>query len=90
MDKPYDRMTRCRHFVPSPQYIAMFGDVGPERLRQNVYRQAKRRRGGIVADFTVGLRDNRGDLHEFHAESFFNTIYLRKRPAECVLRAVIG
>ena len=55
----------------------MFGNVGSEHLRQSVDQQARQRRGGIVADFTVGLRDDRGDLHEFHAESFFNTIYLQ-------------
>ena len=76
-DKPDDQTTRCRHFVPSPQFITMFANVGPEHLRQCVDRLAQRRRGGIVADFTLGLRDGRGDLHKFRAESFFNTIYLQ-------------
>ena len=31
----------------------------------------------MVADFTMGLNDGRGALHEFHGESFFNTIYLQ-------------
>jgi hypothetical protein len=77
MDTPEDQTTRCRHFVPSQQFITKFGNVGAEHLRQHVDRQAQRRRGGIVADFTLGLRDDRGDLHEFRAESFFNTIYLQ-------------
>lgn len=77
MDKPDDQKTRCRHFVPSPQFTTAFGNVSEDLLRQHVDRQAQRRRGGIVADFTLGLRDERGDLHEFHAETFFNSHYLQ-------------
>ena len=77
MDTPDDQTSRCRHFVPSPQFTSMFSDVGPDHLLRWVDQQARRRRGGMVADFTLGLKDDRGELHEFHAESFFNTIYLQ-------------
>ncbi len=77
MEKPDDQVTRCRHFVPSPKFTAMFGNVTPDYLLRCVDRHAARRRGGMVADFSLGLKDGRDELHEFHAESFFNRIYLQ-------------
>ena len=38
---------------------------------------ARRQRGGIVADFTFGLRDVNGLRHEFRAQTFFNTHYFQ-------------
>lgn len=76
MDKPDDQVTRCRHFVPSPSFAFRFDSVTPEQMMSHVDQWARRRRGGIVADFTFRLKDDRGDGYEFRGQSFFARHYL--------------
>jgi len=76
-DLPSDQNTRCRHFVPSPSFEEMFSIITLERLRRQVDVHSTRRRGGLVADFTLCLEDDNGTRHEFRAQSFFNTHYLQ-------------
>jgi len=76
-DQPSDQETRCRHFVVSPSFAKMFTEITPGRLRRHVDANATKRRGGIVADFTLPLKDDNGRRHEFRAESFFNWYYLQ-------------
>lgn len=76
-DQPSDQKTRCRHFVPSPSFVEMFSEVTAEQLREQVDVNSKRRRGGLIADFTLCLKDDNGTKHEFRAESFFNSYYVQ-------------
>jgi hypothetical protein len=72
-DNPGGQSDRWRHFVPSPQFAAQFPGVGADDLRQLIDAHAYPRRGGIVGDFGVALKDANGDGHEFHGETFYNT-----------------
>jgi len=76
-EQPDDQETRCRHFVVSPSFAGAFSRIRPESLRGQLDANARRRPGGIVADFALGLTDDNGTLHEFQAESFFNRYYLQ-------------
>jgi hypothetical protein len=76
MPKPEDQITRCRHFVRSGRFEREFPSVSPDELLQVVNRFARPRRGGIVGDFTLSLRNAAEELSEFFAESFFNQHYL--------------
>lgn len=77
LEPPSDQVTRCRHFIRSKTFCTQFGCVSAATLMQRVNANARRQRGGIVADFTLGLRDAIGTLHEFRAETFFNTHYFQ-------------
>ena len=76
-DQPSDQKTRWRHFVVSSSFAEMFSEIRPELLRRRVDANATKRRGGIVADFTLCLKDDNGTSHDFRAESFFNGYYLQ-------------
>ena len=45
----------------------------PEQVLAALDNNVEMRRGGPVADFIFSLNDDNGVLHEFHAESFYNT-----------------
>jgi hypothetical protein len=75
-EKPPDQANRTRYCVPSPQFAQRFSSVEPDVLLSLVDRNSRRRVGGPVADFPCSLRDDNGDEHEFHAESFFNGYYI--------------
>jgi hypothetical protein len=74
--KPDDQPERCRHFVVSRRFMQQFSGVPKEELLQEIDRNTSKRRGGPVGDFDFALEDDNGALHEFHAESFFNSHYL--------------
>lgn len=76
MEIPEDQESRRRHFVPSPRFAIMFGSGVEEVLLGAIERQSSQRRGGPVADFTMGLRNASGDLCEVRGETFFNRYYL--------------
>jgi Zn-dependent peptidase ImmA (M78 family) len=73
---PDDQQRRSRHFVPSPRFALLFPEMSAEGLRVAVDRHASYRRGGTVADFSLGLLDMRGELHELRAWTFNNQHYL--------------
>jgi hypothetical protein len=76
MPKPEDQVTRCRYFVRSRRFEREFPSVSPDELLQTVNRFTEKRRGGIVGEFTVSLKNAAGELFEFYGESFFNQYYL--------------
>jgi hypothetical protein len=76
MPKPEDQITRCRHFVRSRRFEREFPSVNPDELLQTVNRHTRPRKGGIVGDFTLSLKNAGGELSEFYGESFFNQHYL--------------
>jgi len=76
-DQPSDQDTRCRHFVPSPSFAEMFSRITAEQLRERVDVNSRQRRGGLIADITLCLKDDNGTKHEFRAESFFNSYYVQ-------------
>ena len=77
MRKPEDQPERWRHFVASERFRLYFGRARPEVLLHHVDENARRRRGGPVADFICCLTDDNGVPHEFRVESFFNGYYLQ-------------
>lgn len=74
--KPADQPERWRYFIKSKKFIKQFSNIKPEQVLTKLDDNSNIRRGGIVADFTFPLIDDNGVLHEFHAESFYNTHYL--------------
>jgi len=76
MPKPDDQITRCRHFVRSRRFEREFPTVHGDELLQTVNKFTQRRRGGIVGEFTVALKNAAGELFQFYGESFFNQHYL--------------
>jgi len=95
MEKPDDQETRCRHFVRSPAFASRFSGVTSDQLIQHLDRWARRRRGGIVADFTFSLKDDRGDRHEFRGQSFFakhylETLFVHLRPMNTGGRIILA
>lgn len=83
-DKPEDQPGRWRHFAWSPQFEEIFSTAQAATLLGAVDMHALPRRGGPVADFNCFLKDDDGNLHEFHGESFFNgydllTLFVHKQ-----------
>lgn len=74
--QPSDQEHRWRHFVQSRQFDRVFPGMSADALLQLVDRHAQYRRGGTVAEFTLGLLDVRNERHEFRAWSFNNQYYL--------------
>ncbi len=74
--KPSDQAERWRHFVGSKRFAAEFASVTASDVLEAVDGNCVQCRGGLVADFTYCLKDENGDLHEFHAESFYNRHYI--------------
>ncbi len=75
-EQPKDQANRSRHFVPSALFSQLFPDVAAEELRVLLDGQARRRRGGLVAEFEFALLDGRRDSHEMVVWSFNNQHYL--------------
>lgn len=76
MRKPADQPNRCRHFVQSRRFTKEFATVTASNLLAAVDGYTIPRVGGRVADFTYCLKNENGDPHEFHAESFYNRHYV--------------
>ncbi len=74
--KPDDQKKRWRHYVISHEFRRQFSSVTPESLLKEVDDNTRRRIGGPVGDFTCGLRDDNGTVHQFRGESFFNRHYI--------------
>jgi len=72
MEKEDEQPERWRHFIKSSQFKKKFSSVSPEQIVVEVEENTRRRRWGIVGDYIVVLEDDNSELHEFHAESFFN------------------
>lgn len=79
------QVERWRYFFMSPEFRKPFKLVDANQLLDVVDANIVRRRGGPVGDYTICLRDDDGQPHEFRAESFSNThniltlfTYLRK------------
>jgi hypothetical protein len=71
-DNPHDQEDRCRHFVRSKRFMINFACVSPDALLREIDKHANKRRGGPVGEFGLSLPDVKSEMHEFHAESFFN------------------
>jgi len=75
-DPPADQLDRWRHFVPSSGFTRLFPDASADQLRVKVDEHARRRRGGVVGEFSLALPDARGDQHEISAWTFDSHHYL--------------
>ena len=75
-EKPDDQEHRCRHFIKSDIFETQFAVISKDSLLEIIDANTYRRRGGPVGNFSLGLPDVNGDLHEFYAESFYNTHYI--------------
>lgn len=75
-DMPEDQEGRCRHFVRSPKFCLIFGNISHEILLAEIDGNTNQRRGGPVGEFDFGLPDANGIMHEFYAESFYNGHYV--------------
>jgi hypothetical protein len=51
--KPEDQLSRCRHFVRSPEFAMLFPSVTSEDLRQLIDSKTHRHRGGPVGRFEI-------------------------------------
>jgi hypothetical protein len=76
MDKPEDQITRCRHFIRSPEFESQFPKVHPDQLLAPIKKSTFPRKWGVSGDFTFAVENVGGDQCEFFAESFFNQHYL--------------
>ena len=76
MQRPDDQEHRCRHFIGSDLFRTRFACVTRDAIVSEIDNNTWQRKGGPVGEFTLCLPDVNGDLHEFHAESFFNRHYL--------------
>lgn len=74
--KPEDQEYRWRHFIPSNKFFNEFINITPDDILTEIDLNTSQKRGGPVGDFGMCLLDNNGNLHEFHAESFFNQHYI--------------
>jgi hypothetical protein len=71
-EKPNGQENRWRHFVGSGHFLVRFGCVRPDVVLSEIDSNTVLRRGGPVGEFGLCLSDVNGDLHEFHAECFYN------------------
>jgi hypothetical protein len=74
--KPDDQLTRCRHFVRSKEFAAMFPTVTGDDLCRSIDSNTLMRRGGPVGRFEIALRDVIGKNRTFLGESFYNGHYV--------------
>lgn len=73
---PEDQEHKCRHFIASPKFKIQFACISRDLIVGLIDDNTRRRIGGPVGDFSAGLIDVNGALHEFHAESFYNRYYI--------------
>lgn len=73
--KPDDQISRCRHFVSSPEFRRAFPAFGSGDLLKLVDSFCRRRRGGPVGEFTFRAGPP-GDGPELRAECFYNAHYV--------------
>ncbi|MBD3291242.1 hypothetical protein GF337_20745 [candidate division KSB1 bacterium] len=71
-EKPDDQPNRWRYFVKSNKFVSQFGNIHPNLVLAQIDNNTYIKRGGPVGDYSLYLKDINGNLHEFHAESFFN------------------
>ena len=76
ISKPNDQIDRCRHFVRSDKFLEIFPNVSPSHVIDAIDNAAEKRRGGLVGEFLIMLRDLNGAPHEFNGQTFFNQHYL--------------
>ncbi len=69
---PEDQEHKCRHFIRSPSFRIQFASISRDLMAELIDDNTNKRRGGPVGEFSAGLPDVNGNLHEFYAESFFN------------------
>ena len=74
--KPRDQEHRVRHFVGSELFKHQFSWVTPDWVISQIDNNTRMRKGGPVGDFGLTIKDVNGDLHQFRAESFYNTHYI--------------
>lgn len=75
-DTPNDQEDRCRHFVRSKKFLTNFAVVLSDMVLQEIDNNTVERIGGPVGEFGLSLPDVNSEMHEFHAESFFNRHYI--------------
>ncbi len=69
---PEDQEHKCRHFISSPTFKIQFACISRDLMVELIDDNTNKRIGGPVGEFSAGLLDVNGNLHEFQAESFFN------------------
>lgn len=71
--KPEGQEHRVRHFVGSGLFGTQFACVTRDWILTQINANTRRRKGGIVGEFGLMVADVDGVLHQFNAESFYNT-----------------
>lgn len=71
-DVPPDQPHRCRHLIASPRLLLEFPGLTADLVMDSITDNTRWRKGGPVGDFTLGLLDGRGTMHEFAGTSFYN------------------
>lgn len=74
--KPPEQEHRVRRFVGSKLFKQQFSCVTPDWVIGQIDKNTRKRKGGPVGDFGLTIEDVNGDLHQFRAESFYNTHYI--------------
>jgi Zn-dependent peptidase ImmA (M78 family) len=67
-----EHKSRCRYFVPSPQFKLRFSKISADQLLPLIENSIHKARGGPVGVSELIIADDWGQTHEFLAESFFN------------------
>jgi hypothetical protein len=63
----------CKHCVESPIFKKTFSKVSEKELYTHITGYCSKRTGGFLGESEIILRDDNGDDHQFHFESFSNT-----------------
>lgn len=68
----HDPCSPCKYFIQSPAFREKFGEIGERQIFQVLIGYCSNAGGGSLGTEEVILRDDNGDNHIFHFETFFN------------------
>lgn len=69
----FDPRNPCRHFIRSSEFVRRFSRVNEQVVFSRINSYCNGKRGGPLGEGNVLLKDDNGDQHVFHFESWSNS-----------------
>jgi hypothetical protein len=68
----FDAGNPCRYFIQSPAFATQFSSLSEEAVFDDLASYCGPQRGGPLGEAEIILKDDNGDSHIFHFQTFFN------------------
>ncbi len=68
----HNPLAPCKYFIESSAFHAQFSSIGEQEIFRALTRYCQNRSGGCLGEENLILRDDNGEGHVFHFETFFN------------------